>query len=183
MIAFSHRGGAHRAGVGACVGLRLREGGLLLAAQHREQILLLLRVIQREQHVPDIGAEHAWPARRHCDGAGDLLPDHHHAEKIETLAAVLLRHVEMPQPELLGLFFERCADLRPHVGAGHRRHLDRDQLAIDKVAHGLFEKAQFLGQFDMHLTRFLATLRHVVPAFRTCHGAAAGDTAVRLERT
>ena len=38
--------GAHRSGVRACVGLGLREGGLLLAAQHREQVLLFLRVVQ-----------------------------------------------------------------------------------------------------------------------------------------
>ena len=41
MVAVAHGGGAHAAGIGAGVGLGLREAGFLLAAQHRQQILLL----------------------------------------------------------------------------------------------------------------------------------------------
>ena len=103
VIALAHRGGAHRAGIGARVGLRLREGRHLLAAQHREKVLFLLRVGQREQDRPQVRPEHERPARRHRDRARHLLPDHHHAEQVQALSAVLDRHVEEPQPELLGL--------------------------------------------------------------------------------
>ena len=150
VVALAHRGGAHGAGIGAGVGLRLRERGGLLAAQHREQIFLLLRRVEREQDRLDVGAEHAGPARRQRDRAGELLPHHDQAEQAEPLPAVFGRHVEQPQPELLGLALEVGAHVGAQVGAVHRGHLDRDQLAIDEGLDRVLEQLELLGKVEVH---------------------------------
>ena len=49
VVAVAHGGGAHAAGIGAGVGLGLREADLLLAAQHRQEILLLQLAGERDR--------------------------------------------------------------------------------------------------------------------------------------
>ena len=67
------------------------------------------------------------------------------------MPAIVLRHVQEPQPELLRLGLERNADIRLEVRPVHRRHLDRNELAIDEFADRVLEQAYFLGQFEIHL--------------------------------
>ena len=89
VIALAHRARAHVRRVAAGVGLGLREGGGLLAAQHREEVLPALRLGQREQDRDHARPENAWAARRQRHGARHLLPHRREREEAQPLAAEL----------------------------------------------------------------------------------------------
>jgi hypothetical protein len=85
------------------------------------------------------------------DAARDLLPDHHHAQEAQALPAVLSRHVEQPQAQLLGLALKVGPHLRAHRGTVHRIHLDRDELAVDEGLDRILEQLQLFRQLEVHV--------------------------------
>ena len=168
VVALAHRRRAHGAGIRARVGLGLRKRRRLLAAQHGKEIFLLLRRIEREQDRLHVRTEHAWPARRQRDAARDLFPDHDQPQEAEALTAMLRRHIEQPQPQLLRLSLEVGANLRAKRRTVHRGHLNGDELPIDEGPHRVLEKLQLLGQLEIHGGPFVSCRDDRRPPGRTC---------------
>src|SRR5262249_35150050 len=102
MLAVAHSSGAHAAGIGAGVRLGLREAGLLLPAQQRQQVLLLHLALERVENAARGWTGNALAARRDGDGARELFPHHGAREGRHASAAIVRRHVELPDAELLG---------------------------------------------------------------------------------
>ena len=139
MVAVAHRGRAHAARIGAGIGLGLREGGGLLAAQDRIEIALLLLGRQRQQDRAHLRPEDAGSASRQRHGACQLLGHDRDREQAQVLSAELGRRLEQPESKLAGLGFELLADLRLEVRPVHGVHFDRDEFPIDKPPNGLLE--------------------------------------------
>ena len=154
VIAVAHGGGAHRTGIGAGVRLGLREAALALAADGRQEVTLAHLAFERIERGAHVGAENAHAARRECDGAADLRP-HYRARKLsEALAAIFLRHVDLPEAERLAAFDEMRLDLGLELGAVERFAFERDQFVVDKAPHHVAERTQLFREVklgDVHL--------------------------------
>ena len=139
MIAVFHRAGFHAGGIAAGIGLGLGEANFDLAVDHRQQKTLLLFVVAIEQHRPHFRPEDRRIAKRNRDGARHLFHNDAAAHQIEPRAAVFLRHIEQPETDRLGFFLERFNELLRHVlPFGTALALERNQLAIDELAHRVF---------------------------------------------
>src|SRR6516165_236633 len=150
VIAVAHGGGAHAAGIGPGVGLGLREAGLLLSAQQRQQVFLLHLALQRVENAARGWTGNALAARRDGDGARELFPHHGAREGRHAAAAIVRRHVELPDAELLGASLEAFEILRLEFFAGGGLALDRDQLIVDETPQRGFEDSQLFRQFEIH---------------------------------
>ena len=150
MIALAHGGGAHAAGIGAGVRLRLREAGFLLSAQQRQQVLLLHLALQRVENAACGWTGNALAAGRYGDGARELFPHHGAREGRHAAPAIFRRHVELPDAELLGAPLEALEILRLDLFAVGGLALDRDQLIVDEAPQGGFEDSQLFRQFEIH---------------------------------
>ena len=152
VIAVLHRGGAHAAGIGAGVRLGLREGDLLLAAQHRHQVFLAQLALEREQDVAHRRAGDAFAARGQRDGARQLLGDDGALEQRQSGTAVFLRHLHHPDAEVLGALLQLAEEFRLDLLAfgGERLALDRDQLAVHEPPQRVLEHPQFFGKLELH---------------------------------
>src|SRR6266702_4980016 len=150
VIAVAHGDGAHAAGVRAGVGLGLREAGLLLSAQQRQQVLLLHLALQRVEDAARGWTGNALAARRYGDGAGELLPYHGAREDRHAAAAIFRRNVELPDAQLLGAPLEAFEIVRLDLFAVGGLPLDRDQLVVDETPQGGFEDSQLFRQFEIH---------------------------------
>ena len=131
------------AGVGAGLGLGLGEGGALLAAEHRFEVLGGLVVVALVEDDVDgaLGQQHGT--------AVNLFVDDAEAEEAHAPAAVLLGHMGVPDAGVLGdlaqvglvlglqlvveVFLE-VLDLKGHA------------LAVDDIAHHVFELEMLVGQ-------------------------------------
>src|SRR5215831_11330720 len=150
VIAVAHGGGAHAAGVGAGVRLGLREAGLLLSAQQRQQVLLLHLVLQRVENAARGWTGNALAARRYGDGARELFPYHGARQDRHAAAAIFRRYVELPDAQLLGAPLEALEIFRLDLFAVGGLTLDRDQLVVDETPQGGFEDSQLFRQFEIH---------------------------------
>src|SRR5499427_7567327 len=150
VIALAHGGGAHAAGIGAGVGLGLREAGFLLSAQQRQQVLLLHLALQRVENAAHGWTGNALATGRDGDGARELFPHHGAREGRHAAAAIFRRHVELPDAELLGAPLEAFEILRLEFLAVGGLALDRDQLIVDETPQRGFEDSQLFRQFEIH---------------------------------
>ena len=153
VIALAHRGRAHAAGIAAGVGLGLRQAPVQLAADGRQQVLLLLLVVEVIEDRADVGAEHVAAARRQRDGAAELRPHRDLGDQAHAEPAVFARHVVAGEPELLGLGGEMRAHLGLELVAVARGALDRDQLAVDELADRVLEHPDFLRKLEIQAVR------------------------------
>ena len=112
VIAVPNGGGAHAAGIAAGIGLGLRQAPVELAADGRQQVLLLLRVVEVIEDRADVRAEDVAAARRQRDGAAELGPHRHLGDEPHAEPAVLQRHVVAGKPKLLAPW----PQLRAHLG-------------------------------------------------------------------
>src|SRR5437899_4512434 len=150
VIALAHGGSAHAAGIGAGVGLGLREAGLLFPAQQRQQVVLLHLTLQRVEDAAPGRAGSTLAARRYGDGAGELFPYHGAREDRHAAATIFRRHVELPDAELLGAPLEALEILRLDLFAVGGLALDRDHLIVDEAPQRGFEDSQLFRQFEIH---------------------------------
>ena len=152
VVAVAHRGGAHAAGIGAGVGLGLREAGALLAAQHRQQILLLHLAGERVEDAAHGRAGDAFAARRQRDRARELLGHDARAQQRQAGAAVFLRHLHHPDAERpWRAGDEPLAIMRLDLLALERVALDRNELGVHEPPQRLLEHAQLLGKLEIHV--------------------------------
>ena len=152
-VAVAHRGGAHAARIGARIGLGLREAGLLLAAQRRQQILFLHLAFEREQDMADGRTGNAAAAaRRQRDRARQLRLDDRFRQRGETGAAVFLRNIHHPEAEIFRAFGKTLVifGLELLAALGRGLPLDRDHFGIDETPQCVLEDAQFLGKLEIH---------------------------------
>ena len=150
VVAVAHGGGAHGGGIGAGVGLGLREAAGLLAADDRHQVFVAGAAFERVEDRADRKAEDAEIARRQRGGAGDLAPDddlRHHAE---AEPAEFLRHVVVPQPELVDLRPQPLRQVLLQLDVVDDLAFERDQLLVDEFAQVVLQEPQFFGQFKVH---------------------------------
>src|SRR5262249_22995651 len=150
VVAVAHRGGAHAAGIGAGIGLGLREAGFLLPAQQRQQVPLLHLALERIEDAARGRAGDALAARRDGNGARELFPDAGAREDRHAAAAIFLRHVELPDAEILGALLEAREIVRLDALAVGGLAFDRDQLVVDEAAQAGFEDPQLFRQFEVH---------------------------------
>ena len=153
VIALAHRGRAHAAGIAAGVGLGLGQAPVQLAADGRQQVLLLLLVVEVIEDRADVGAEDVDAARGQRDGAAELGPHRDLGDQPHAEPAVFLRHVVAGKPELLGLGGEMRAHLGLELVVLARGALDRDQLAIDELADGVLEHPDFFRKLEVQAVR------------------------------
>ena len=134
MVALAYGARTHAAGIGAGVRLGLGEGDCDLAAQRREEEALLLLVVAEVKDRADGGAEQVVVAERQRLGAGDLLLHDAAGKHAEAQAAVLLGHVELPEPERLHLLLQRLEHRLVQLLVEIDLHLDGDQLLVHELA-------------------------------------------------
>ena len=87
---------------------------------------------------------------RQRDGAAELRPDDGAAEHAEALAAELLRHVDLPEPELLAARGQAGLDVGLELLAVERFALERDQFLVDEPPHHVAQHLQLVGKLDLH---------------------------------
>src|SRR5262249_32895670 len=143
------------------VGLGLREAGLLLSAQQRQQVLLLHLALQRVENAARGWTGNALAARRYGDGARELFPYDGAREGRHAAAAIVRRHVELPDAQILGAPLEALEVFRLDLFAVGGLALDRDQLIVDETPQRGFEDSQLFRQFKIHCP--------YVPSPSSCH--------------
>src|SRR5262249_45340842 len=127
-----------------------RETGFFLAAQERQEIALLHLAFESVENPARGGTGDAFAARRNGDGARQLFPDHRAREYRHPAAAILLRHVELPDAKFLGALLDFLDVFRLHCLADTSLPLDRDQLGIDETAQTGLEDAQLFRELEVH---------------------------------
>ncbi len=132
-VAVAHRRCAHRARVGAGVGLGLREATLALAADRSASDSA--RACRLRAH--NSGARMSGPrmrtrAHRQRDRAPELGPDNRTAKHTEPLPAPFLRQIELPQAERLAALDERRLDVGLELAALERFAFERNKLVSTK---------------------------------------------------
>ena len=150
VIALAHGAGFHRRRIGARVRLGLHEAELFLAALIGSIKRFFCSSFKRVENRPDFRSENSLAARRQRHRARQLFPHQHLRQTAEPAAAVFFRHVEHPQAHLFGFLLQLLANVGLELHVLDRVHLDRNQLLVDKLAHGVFEHLKFFGQIEIH---------------------------------
>jgi hypothetical protein len=149
VVALPHRGGAHAAGIAAGIGLGLGEAPFQFAADGRQQVFLLLRVVQVIENRADVRPEHVDPARGERDGAAEFRPHRHLGDQAHAEPAIFDRDVVARQAELLRFGGQVRAYLRLELMAIAGGALDRDQLAIDEFSNRVLEHPDFFREVEV----------------------------------
>src|SRR6266481_7238415 len=150
VVAVAYGGGAHTAGIGSRIWFGLRETGLLLAAQQRQQVFLLHLAFERVQNAARGRTCNAIPAGRYGNRARELFPHDDPCEDRHTATAVFGRHIELPDAQLFRAILEALEIVRLDLLAVGGLALDRDELAVDETPQGGFKEPQLFRQFEIH---------------------------------
>src|SRR6267142_4821285 len=150
VITLANSAGLYAAGIAASLRLGLRECRGFFAAQDGIEIALLHLFRQPQQDWARRWPEHAITTVGERNRAVHFFPHHRECEQRKALAPEFGRRVELPQSQLACLRLQRSLDLRLEVRSLHAVHFNRDQLAIDELAHRVPQQPDLFRQLEVH---------------------------------
>ena len=116
----------------------------------RHEVALAHLALQRIKRRSDFRSKNPHAARGQRHRAADLGPDNGAAELAEALAAEFLRHVDLPEAELLAAGGQLLFDLGLERGAVERFAFERDEFFVDEPPHHVAQHFQVVRKIKLH---------------------------------